>query len=153
MDEYRTLEMLADLRAKGAISEEEYQREKAKILNNNNSGFTAMGMGENSYLVFMHLSQFAGYIIPGLGFILPIVLWLINADKSEAVNKHGKNIANFMLSMLIYVVVAIPLCFLIVGFLILGVLFVLEIIFIIIAAVRANNDEYWAYPLTIRFFS
>lgn len=153
MDKYEDLRILEELRSKGAISEEEFQKEKAKILNSGNQRNSSLGMDENTYLTLMHLSQFGGFIVPGLGFIIPIVMWLVNADKSEAVNMHGKNIANFMLSMLIYVVVSAILCLLLVGFVLLAALAVIEIVFIILAAVKANRGEYWPYPITIRFFS
>lgn len=153
MDKYEDLRILEDLRSKGTISEEEFQREKAKILNSEGQSRNSLGMEENTYLTLMHLSQFGGFIVPGLGFIIPIVMWLVNADKSEAVNKHGKNIANFMLSMLIYFTISGILCLILIGFVMLGILVIIEIVFIILAAVRANNGEYWPYPLTIRFFS
>lgn len=153
MDKYEDLRILEELRSKGAISEEEFQREKAKILNSGNQRSNPLGMEENTYLTLMHLSQFGGFIVPGLGFIIPIVMWLVNADKSEAVNMHGKNIANFMLSMIIYAVVSAILCLLLVGFVMLAALVVIEIVFIILAAVKANRGEYWPYPITIRFFS
>lgn len=155
MDKYEDLRILEDLRSKGAISEEEFQREKSKILNSPYQGqrSNSLGMEENSYLTLMHISQFAGFIVVGLGFIIPIVMWLINADKSEAVNRHGKNIANFMLSMLIYIVISLILCLLLIGIPMLVALGIIEIVFIIIAAIKANNGEYWRYPLSIQFFT
>lgn len=155
MDKYEDLRILEDLRSKGAISEEEYQREKDKILSSSFSGQTknSLGMEENTYLMLMHLSQFAGFIIAGLGFVIPIVMWLVNADKSEAVSRHGKNIANFMLSMLIYIVISIILCLVLIGIPMLIALGIIEIVFIIIAALKANNREYWKYPLSIPFFT
>lgn len=155
MDKYEDLRILEDLRSKGAISEEEFQREKSKILNSPYQGqrSNSLGMEENSYLTLMHISQFAGFIVVGLGFIIPIVMWLISADKSEAVNRHGKNIANFMLSMLIYIVISLILCLLLIGIPMLVALGIIEIVFIIIAAIKANNGEYWRYPLSIQFFT
>lgn len=52
MDKYEDLRILEGLRSKGAISEEEYQREKDKILNSSFSGQTknSLGMEENTYL-------------------------------------------------------------------------------------------------------
>lgn len=150
MSKYDDLGKLDDLRNKGGITEEEYQREKERILNSTNNSL--FGIDQKTYLVLMHLSQFAGFIIWGLGFALPIIMWLTNKD-NEQVNKHGKNIANFMLSMLIYFGIAGILCILLIGFPILAVLGLLELIFVIIAAVKAGNNEYWKYPLSIPFFS
>lgn len=150
MSKYDDLNKLEDLKLKGGITEEEYQKEKEKILNGSSSNL--WGMNLDSFLLLMHLSQFAGFIVPGLGFVLPIVMWQTNKEDSE-VDKHGKNIVNFMLSMIIYFCISGILCLLLVGFVLLGVLAILEIIFIIMAAVKASRREYWEYPLSIKFFS
>jgi len=148
-DDWRALE---ELREKGAISEEEFQREKNKILNSSKTGNDGLfGLDENTYLLFMHLSQFLGFLILGLGFAAPIVLWLVNSGNKN-VDKHGKNIANFVISMVIYYVIALVLCFLLIGFMFLPVLGVLQVVFIILAAIKAAKGEYWKYPLTITFF-
>ena len=105
-----------------------------------------------TYLMFMHLSQFCGFIIPGLGFVAPIVLWLTNKDASIEVDRHGKNIVNFMISMFIYFAIAGLLCFVLIGIPMLIILGILEFVFIILAAIKANQGEYWPYPLAIPFF-
>ena len=150
---YEDLKLLDELRSKGSITEEEYQREKAKILNsgNNASGKALFGLEENSYLLFMHLSQFLGILIPGLGYIAPIVLWLMNKENNQNVDRHGKNIVNFMISMIIYFAIAGILCFVLIGIPILIVLAILDFVFIIVAAIKANNGEYWKYPFSIEF--
>lgn len=158
MSKYDDLEKLEDLRQKGAITEEEYQREKSAILNSGDNasgspkGDTMLGLSENNYLMLMHLSQFAGFIIFGLGFALPIIMWQMNKNNPE-IDRHGKNIANFMISMIIYGAVAFLLVFILVGIPILIVLGILEIVFVIMATVKANRGEYWKYPLSIQFFS
>lgn len=127
-------------------------------MNSQNSQKNGLGdLRENTYIVLMHLSQFAGFLIPLLGFVLPIVLWLVNGKDYPNIDKHGKNIANFMISMIIYMAIAGAFCFTIIGLIIgipmLIVLGIIQIIFIIVAAVKANNGEYWKYPLSITFFS
>jgi len=151
---YEDLKILDELREKGSISEEEYQREKAKILNdegsarNNFSGKPLFGMTEKSYLMLMHLSQFVGIIIPLAGFIVPVLMWIANKETNANVDLHGKNILNFMISFVIYAavlsitVIGIPLAVLV------GLLYV---VFVVLASVKANNGEYWKYPFTIQF--
>ena len=151
MGKYEDLQSLENLRERGAITEEEFQREKAKILGGNNDKM--LGMNQNGYLVLMHLSQFAGFILPGLGFAAPIILWLINRDNNAEVDQHGKNIANFLISMTIYIIIAIVLCIVLIGIPLLIILGILEIIFIIVATARASKGEYWKYPISITFFS
>ena len=157
MSNYDDLKTLEELREKGAITEEEYQREKDKILNKDykiqsypdKSAF--FGMNENSFLALMHISQFAGFIIPLMGFIAPIVLWAMNKDKSEKVDLHGKNILNFMISWIIYLCASGLLCIVFIGLPILIALAIMQIVFIIMATVKASSGEYWKYPLSIEF--
>jgi len=153
MEKYDDLKKLEDLRERGAISEEEFKREKDRILNSDTYYRKDVGgMNINTYLILMHLSQFAGFIVPGLGFIAPVVMWVVNKDNPE-VDKHGKNILNFMISMIIYAIASAILILLIIGIPMLIAIAVIEIVFIIIAAVKAANGEYWKYPLSIPFFS
>lgn len=109
------------------------------------------GMSEKSFIVFMHVSQFAGYIAPLLGFILPMVMWLTNKDRSMLIDEHGKNIVNWLISVIIYAMISAILVFVIVGIVTLIALGILAIVFPIIGAVRASNDSFFKYPLTIKF--
>ncbi|MDR0333209.1 MAG: DUF4870 domain-containing protein [Dysgonamonadaceae bacterium] len=145
---YEDLKLLDELREKGSITEEEYQREKAKILNGTpppppNS--SSLGINENLYAVLMHLSQFASYII------IPLVMWIIGKDSSEKIDQHGKNIINFTISYFIYMLILIPLIILLIGIPLLIILVILIPIFIIIATIKAANGEAWKYPLSIEF--
>ena len=110
------------------------------------------GIDLKAYCLLMHLAQFAGIIIPGAGIILPIVMWVTNKEQFTEVDAHGKNIVNWILSLLIYLVVSIFLMFVIIGFFLLFALIIVNIIFIIIGAVKANQNEVWEYPLSIKFF-
>ena len=159
-DEYEKLKKLEELKTNGTLTEEEFQREKERILNEetrHTKQTTAstkqplFGLQENAYLMLMHLSQFAGWILPGLGFVLPIAMWLTNKDENENVDKHGKNILNFTISYFIYAAISGILVIIAIGLALLAVLGVVVTIVIIIAAVKAYNNEYWDYPLTIKF--
>jgi len=158
---YQDLELLNNLKEKGAITEEEYQKEKAKILNGEQSSYQGqqshfvkpMTTAEiNSYCMFMHLAQFGGFIIPFAGFVAPVIMWVINKDKSDVIDKNGKIILNWMLSALIYGVGSAILCLVLIGIPLLIALGVCHIVFVIIGATRANEGKLWEYPLSIKFF-
>ena len=122
-----------------------------------NTGETApprqfWGMSENTFCMLMHLSLFAGAVVPGAGLVLPIVMWATNKDESPIIDQHGKNILNFIISMVIYAAASLVLMIIVVGFFTLIAVGVLAIVFPIIAAVKANDGIYWPYPLCIRFF-
>ena len=110
------------------------------------------GMAENTYCMLMHLSLFAGAAVPGAGLVLPIVMWVVNKDQSPVIDANGKNILNFMISIFIYAFVSGILSLMIIGLIPLFAVIIAAIVCPIIAAVKANNGEYWPYPLCIRFF-
>jgi len=98
-----------------------------------------------------HLSAFAGYFIP-FGHILgPLVVWLLKREESAFIDAHGKEALNFQISVTIYAVISAILILVVIGFLLLPILLVFEIIVVIIAAIRANNGAEYRYPLTLRF--
>jgi uncharacterized protein len=101
--------------------------------------------------LFLHLSQLANIIFFPIGMILPIVLWQTQKEKMQGLDAHGKMVTNFMISMLIYGFIAIILCFVLIGLLLLPVLAIVGIVFPIIGGIKANNGELWEYPLTIKF--
>ena len=106
---------------------------------------------ERNWAMFCHIAAFAGYFIPFGGIIGPLVIWLSKRDESTWVNENGKASLNFQFSMLLYILLTIPLCFIIIGFPIIAVLLLLRIIFIVIASVRASKGEEFRYPLAIPF--
>jgi len=54
----------------------------------------------NSFLI--HLSAFCGFLIPLGSVIVPLILWSVQKDKSEFVNKNGKESVNFNISYFLY---------------------------------------------------
>ncbi|MCL2116796.1 MAG: DUF4870 domain-containing protein [Planctomycetaceae bacterium] len=108
------------------------------------------GMTEHTYCMLMHLSTLLSG--SGFGIAVPIVLWAVNKDQSQVIDQHGKNVLNFIISMLIYAFASIPLTFVGIGIVTLIAIAIVAIVFPIIAAVKANDGKYWPYPLCIRFF-
>lgn len=160
---YEDLERLNALREKGAITEEEYQKEKKRILENIEAKGDNIqdskvdksklwGMDERGYCTLLHISQFGGLIIPLVGYILPIVMWIMGKDDSEAVDKHGRHVLNWLISVVIYLFISGVLCVIGIGVLMLIALGILNIIFVIKGAIAASKGEFWRYPMTITIF-
>ena len=92
-----------------------------------------------------------GFVIPAFGHILgPLIVWLIKRGDSSEIDAQGKEALNFQISMLIYNLVAGVLCLLLIGFALLAVLHILNVVFVIIAARKASEGRLYRYPLTIR---
>jgi uncharacterized Tic20 family protein len=105
------------------------------------------------WCMFLHLSLFAGHTVPFGGIIVPIIIWQTQKEKMPEIDEHGKNAVNWIISNILYVLICIPLCFIFVGFVLLIVLGVLNVVFPIIAALKAQEGRVWPYPLAIPFFS
>jgi uncharacterized protein len=105
---------------------------------------------ERLWAMLAHLLSFvAAYI--ALGFIAPLAVLLVFGPRSAYVRAHAVESLNFNLTWLVYAVVGVLLIILGIGILILLALGIAYVVFIIIASVRANNGEFFRYPLTVRF--
>ncbi|MDN3666769.1 DUF4870 domain-containing protein [Algibacter miyuki] len=138
---------------------------------------------QKNIATFIHLSTFSRFFFPFGNFIGPIVLWVTNKDKSDFIDRHGKQAINFQVSILLYAVIigslTVPLFIFkifngidfngfqsfhfsigkpspllyIGGFLgavaIIG--FILELVCIVKASLKARDGEMYKYPFTIQF--
>lgn len=110
-------------------------------------------MKENKQLlVLTHLSQLLDFVSGIGGFIVPLILWAMKKDEVYGMDSHGKAILNFRISMFIYLLICIPAVLLfglgIIGFIVIGIFYV---IFPILNAIKASNNEAPSYPLSMSF--
>jgi hypothetical protein len=117
------------------------------------SGPPTGGLSVRQWAMFLHLAQFLGYIVPGLGFAGPIVIWLVYKERFPELDAHGKMVTNWLISLLIYATVAgvVTLASCGIGVVLFIPLMLVSIIFPIIGAVKANEGLLWKYPVTIPF--
>lgn len=132
---------------------------------------------ENSNSALLHISVLSKYLIPFGGIIVPLIIWLAMNNKSELEDNTGKSILNFRLSLMLYSIVIITALVIIfipfnieefeflfdnlnelkfftvfISLIIFYILFTLvELILIIIGAVKASRGEVYKYPLSIKF--
>lgn len=106
---------------------------------------------ERMWGMFCHLSSFIGLIgIPG--FVGPLVIWLIKREEYGLVNDQGKEALNFQITMLVGFLLCIPLFFLFcIGTVLAIALGIFDLVFTIIAALKANEGVCYRYPMCIRF--
>lgn len=98
-----------------------------------------------------HVASFAGYVVPFGNVVGPLIAWQIKKDTSEFVNHHGKESLNFQITITIAMLVSIVLVLLLVGIFLLFIIPIFQVAFVIIAAIKAAQGEWYRYPLTIRF--
>ena len=99
-----------------------------------------------------HFLSLAGLVgIPFGNIVGPLILWVLKRDEFPAVNEHGKESINFQISMTIYTIIAGLSILLVIGIVLLPAIIIANLVFVIIAGVKAANGEFYRYPLTIRF--
>jgi len=95
------------------------------------------------------LTHLSGII---LGFIVPLVIWLVNKDKSDKawLNDQAKEALNFQITILIGYIAGTVLTIILIGPLISLAAWVVSVIFSIIGGLKANEGVAYRYPFAIR---
>src|ERR1700680_1311941 len=118
------------------------------------AGVTAPVVSSNvrTWNILCHASALLGVFLHFPGHLLgPLIVWLAKRDDSPEIDAHGKESLNFQISMLIYNLIAAVFCLVLIGFVFLTVLWVLNAVFVIIAAIQASDGKFYRYPIPIRF--
>ncbi len=98
-----------------------------------------------------HLSAFLGIVLVSFGHILgPLVVWLLKKDQYPFVDEQGKEALNFQISMTIYGIIAGLLILVLIGFILLAIIVVTDMVLVVLASVEASNGRSYRYPFTIR---
>ena len=123
----------------------------------------------NQWSMFIHLSSLCGFLVPLAGFIVPIVLWQVKKGESPVIDRHGKTVANWLITLgaaavcigilevIALILSLIPvvgwiaaLCIqLIVGLTGLAIL-VCNVAFSIMGGLKANDGVEWNYPVSLK---
>jgi uncharacterized Tic20 family protein len=108
---------------------------------------------ERMWATFSHLGIVAGLVIPLGSILAPLIIWLVHKDKSSYVDEHAKEALNFQLTMLIAFIISAILMIIVVGFFLMAAVGIIDLVYSIIAATKANNGEHYKYPknLCIQF--
>jgi uncharacterized Tic20 family protein len=90
-----------------------------------------------------------------MGFIGPLIIWLIKKDEHAFVNDQGKEALNFQLTLLIAYLVCVAINVVSCGFLffVIFIPMLMQLILGIIGCVQANNGIVYRYPMCIRMIS
>lgn len=107
----------------------------------------AAAMTESDERMWAMLGHLGGIV---LGFVAPLVVWLVYRERSAFIDDQGKEALNFQIAVAIGYVVGVVLIAIFIGVLVLLAVWAGSIIFSIMAAVAANRGERYRYPVTLR---
>jgi uncharacterized Tic20 family protein len=85
-----------------------------------------------------------------LGFVAPLIIWLVYRERSRFVEEQAKESLNFQITILIGWIVSWVLAFILIGFALMALLIIAVIVFCIIGGLAANKGEAYRYPFAIR---
>ncbi len=99
-----------------------------------------------------HCSQHLFNSFVFTGFIGALIIWLINKDDASKalVTDQAKEALNFQITITIAMLICIVLTIVIIGGILAPIVGLLNLVFCIIAAVKANNGEAYRYPFALR---
>ena len=100
----------------------------------------------------LHLSLFAGYVVPLAGWVVPIIIWQLKKDDLPEIDAHGRHAVNWLISLMVYGTVFGLLSLVFIGIPMVIVLGVLSVLLPIVAAIKAAGGQAWKYPGTLPLF-
>jgi uncharacterized Tic20 family protein len=134
---------------------------------------------ENTNAFLIHISAFAGFIFPFGNIITPLIAWQTLKDRSSFLDEQGKEAVNFNISYSLYsfIITLFIGSFFIGNFLtnfdnfnhidyhfnsndffgfiglgsLAGLVYLVGMALVIIAAIKAKEGENYKYPFTIKF--
>lgn len=86
-------------------------------------------------------------------FIPSLIVWLLKKDDNEYLSSQAKEALNFQLTILLAQFVAGILIAILVGFLLIGIIWLFNIVLCIVAAISTSNGETYRYPLCLRLIN
>jgi uncharacterized Tic20 family protein len=89
-------------------------------------------------------------IVPGIGILGPLVIYLLKKDESSFVEACAKESLNFQLTIIIAAIISFILVVVFIGLLLLWALGILNVVLVIVATVKASEDKIYRYPFNLR---
>lgn len=108
---------------------------------------TTPSSDDKNIAVITHITGIFFSIFPGL------IVWLLKKDESPYISEQAREALNFQITLLIAYFVAGILVFLLIGFLLLPLIWLANVVFSIIAAVTVSKGENYRYPLSLRLIN
>jgi uncharacterized Tic20 family protein len=102
---------------------------------------------EKNIATFTHLGGTVFSFIPAL------IIWALKKDESPYLAIQAKEALNFQITILMAQLAASVLYVILIGFVITGVVWVINIVFCILAAIATSKSENYTYPISLRLIN
>jgi hypothetical protein len=85
--------------------------------------------------------------------LAPLIIYLIKKNDSDFVREHAKESLNFQISLIIYYIISSIMALILIGFVLLAILGICNLVLVIVAAIKASDNKLYRYPFCIRLIS
>lgn len=114
---------------------------------------TTISKEQRNWAMLAHLSGLLTFATVIGGILGPLVLWLLRKDDMNFAADQAKEALNFQITLALAALVAWVLCLILIGFVLLALLAIADIVLVIIAAVKASEGVQYRYPFNLRLIS
>jgi len=107
---------------------------------------------ERTWAMLCHLCVVAQVFFPVL-MLGPLLIWVLKGDELPFAKQQGKEVLNFQITLFLAGIVGWILSFVLIGFALLGLLWVYSIVVGVIGAVKTNEGFSYRYGINLRLIS
>lgn len=108
---------------------------------------------DRTWGILVHAAAFVGFVIPFGNILAPLIIWAIKKDGSQFVDDNGKQAINFQITWTVLLFLVGLTIFLVIGLVLVPLVALAWVILVVIAIIRASNDQVYDYPLTLDLIS
>jgi uncharacterized Tic20 family protein len=105
------------------------------------------GSDEKNIATITHLGGTVFSFVPAL------IVWLLKKNDSAYIGEQAREALNFQITVLIAQFIAGILAFILIGFVLMGLIWLANIVLCIIAAISSSKGAHYRYPLTLRLIN
>lgn len=108
---------------------------------------------DRTWGILAHAAAFLGFVIPFGNILGPLLVWAIKKEESQFVAENGRQALNFQITWTIILLIAGISILAAIGLLLLPIVGLAWLILVVLAIIKASNEEVYEYPLTIDLVS
>lgn len=86
-------------------------------------------------------------------FIPALLVWMLKRGQNAYIEDQAKEALNFQITVLLAQFIAGILLAILIGFLLMGIIWLINIVFCILAAISTSNGETYRYPFCLRLIN
>jgi hypothetical protein len=104
---------------------------------------------ERTFAILSHILT----VVPGVGILAPLIIYILKNKESTFIAAHARESLNFQITIFILYFISFLLMIVLIGFLLVWIIGILNVVLAVIATIRASESRLYRYPFNIRLIS